>query len=116
MALIVLGILLLAVYVWLSELARMGSTAARVAAAAVAIGLGAAATLGLMLAMWVDSLGSAGAVVVLTATLGWVCVSAALGSTLFKRDRDAIAWMVTAAVCFAVWTAYMAPLGDRFGI
>ena len=67
--------------------------------------------------MWVDSeFEGDGTVMVLVATFGFICVCAALGNTLFKRDRDAIAWMLTAAVCFVAWTAYMAPLGDRFEI
>ena len=117
MVLILLGVFLLAAYIWLSEAARMGRAGARVAAAAVALGLGAAATMALLLAMWVDSeFDGDGTLLVLAATFGCICVWAALGNTLFKRDRGAIAWMLTAAVCFAAWTAYMAPLGDRFGI
>ena len=83
----------------------------------MALGLGAAATLGLLLAVFVDSEFQGDHTgLVLAATFGSICVAAALGNTLFRRDRDAIAWMLTAAVCFAAWTAYMAPLGDRFGI
>jgi hypothetical protein len=117
MALALLGVLLLAAFIWLSEAAREGSTEARVAAAVVALGVGAAATLGLLIAMFIDSeFEGDHTALVLAATFGWVCILAALANTLYKRDRSAIVWMLAAAVCFAVWTAYMAPLGDRFGI
>jgi hypothetical protein len=40
----------------------------------------------------------------------------ALAATIRRRHAQAPAWLVVAAVCFAVWAAFLAPMGDRLGI
>jgi len=137
MALILLGLALLGAFAWLSEAARHGSSNARVLAAWEAFGLTAVALLGLFLALallglrcdescggdegfgggwthtsdawqWWGQFAAAG--------LGFAAVCAAFVQTLRRRHPSATRWMVGAAASFGVWTIFLAPFGDRFGI
>ncbi|HZO58464.1 MAG TPA: hypothetical protein VFB51_02115 [Solirubrobacterales bacterium] len=45
-----------------------------------------------------------------------MAVCAAFVQTLRRRHPSATRWMVGAAASFGVWTIFLAPFGDRFGI
>lgn len=50
------------------------------------------------------------------ALLGFGVLVAAVIQTIRRRYAQAVTWVVLAAVFFAAWTAFLAPLGDAFGI
>src|SRR3954470_8536460 len=52
----------------------------------------------------------------LVAGLGFLAIGAALASLARRGYRRATGFMILAAACFGAWTAFLAPLGDRFGI
>ena len=137
MALIVLGLVSLGVFAWLSEAARRGSAKSRVLAAWEAGALTGLALLGLWVSLyllalrcnescggdqsvgggWNDTSGAWqwwGQFTV--ASLGFAAIVMALVQTVRRRHRSAATWMVLASISFGAWTTFLAPLGNRFGL
>jgi hypothetical protein len=47
---------------------------------------------------------------------GLLAIGLALAATIRRRHAQGPAWLVVAVVCFAVWAAFLAPMGGRLGI
>ncbi len=127
------GIVLVAVFALLSRAAAEGNETARFGAIAQVVALSAAGALALFVAIFLvglkcdEACQAAGSWwrtkdawqwwgQLVAAGLGLIALLLAGWQTVRRRHREATMRIVAAAVCFAVWTAFLAPLGNELGV
>ncbi|MGI9081704.1 MAG: hypothetical protein ACR2FZ_05410 [Thermoleophilaceae bacterium] len=127
------GIVLVAVFALLSRAAAEGNEAARFGAIAQVVALSAAGALALFIAIFLVSLKCDEACQTagdwwrtedawqwwgqfVVAGLGLIALLLGGWLTVERQHREATMTIVAAAVCFAVWTAFLAPLGNELGV
>lgn len=127
------GIVLVAAFALLSRAAAEGSEMARFAAIIQVLALSAAGALALYVAFYLLGLKCDEACQLagdwwltedawqwwgqlIVAGLGLIALLLAGWQTVRRRHREATASVVASAVCFAVWTAFLAPLGNELGV